>query len=278
MSLFGDRKIGADYVAPKTSVYGIQRASLFKRLAAFLLDIILCSILTLGIATVMSNLVKYDALSDKLQDKYIEFNVGTMDETGMITLCEFPIQQEGESDEDYINRCNEDSCYQSYLNFTKDEEVKQLQADLFQKTLIITSLSLLLATALVYLLFPLLFKNGQTLGMKFVQEGLVTNKGVKVEFTHVFLRWSMGIFVIETMIPIYSLIYILLTGQGIAILAIFNLLLLLLNLVIYVLTPNHIFIHDLIGGTCVIDMNTQVIANSIEEAEDNIKRELDSRR
>ena len=216
MSLFGDRKIGKDYVAPKSSVYGIQKASGFRRLAAFLLDVILVCILATGFAAATTSLIKYDDLSGKLNEKYLEYGLASYNEEGNLVHCEIPFQEQGESDEDYLERLKTNDCYNAYVNLNNDDEAIALEAELVRYTFIIITVSVLLSTAIVYLVFPLLFMNGQTLGMKFVQVGLVTNKGIQVNFANVFLRWSMGFFIIDIMIPIYCLIYVLLIGNYIS--------------------------------------------------------------
>lgn len=51
-------------------MFDTQRASILKRVSAFLLDIILISVLATGFAWLISIIVNYDAHSDKLNESY----------------------------------------------------------------------------------------------------------------------------------------------------------------------------------------------------------------
>ena len=122
-------------------------------------------------------------------------------------------------------------------------------------------ISSFLPLLIINIVFPFIFKNGQTLGKKVMKLGLVSKSGVKVTKLNVIVRFLIGIFAFEVLpFMIYlavSNVYTfgLLMGMAIS----------FINFCLFIFTNNHYMIHDHIGGTVVVDLHTTIIFNSVEE-------------
>ena len=79
-----------------------------------------------------------------------------------------------------------------------------------------------------------------------------------------FTRVILGKFAVETMIPVYVAVMMLL-GQTNAILLLFVIALLIAQVIMVVMTRNHSLLHDLMAGTVVVDYASQKIFQSTED-------------
>ena len=130
--------------------------------------------------------------------------------------------------------------------------------------LVITSSGILLATVLWELIIPLWLGNGQTLGKKIFGLCLIRNDGVKLNNMQLFTRTILGKFTIETMIPVYILLMIFWGTAGIGgTMILFALL--IGQLVCVAVSRTNSAIHDLLAGTVVVDMASQMIFRTTED-------------
>ena len=51
----------------------IQKASMWKRISAYIFDFIILSIVVVGIAFILSSVLGYDGYSDRLEDYYAKY-------------------------------------------------------------------------------------------------------------------------------------------------------------------------------------------------------------
>ena len=79
--------------------YDLQKASMWKRIAAWMFDIILLSVLVVGFGYLLSNLLGYDAYSVALDDAYARYET----EYNVV----FDISQEERKVENHINKISE---------------------------------------------------------------------------------------------------------------------------------------------------------------------------
>ena len=131
-------------------------------------------------------------------------------------------------------------------------------------SMVITTLGILLAILLWEFAIPVLLGNGQTLGKKIFGLCLVRNDGVKVNSMQLFARTVLGKFTIETMIPVYLLLMLFwgtmdLTGT------LMILGLIVAELMVLALTRTNSAIHDLLAGTVVVDITSQMIFRTTED-------------
>ena len=231
----------------------LQKAGMWKRIAAWMLDAILLSVLAVGFGYLLSNLLGYDAYGNTLDAAYARYET----EYGVV----FDITQEAYQAMTEGERLNYDAAYAALV---ADQDAMFAYNMMLNLTLVITTGALLLGIMLWEFMIPLWLGNGQTLGKKAFSLGLVREDGVKLNTMQLFVRTLLGKFTIETMIPVYILLMLFwgtmdLTGTAIL------LALLLAQSLCVGLTRNNSAIHDLLAGTVVVDMSSQTIFRSTED-------------
>lgn len=237
-------------------IYDIQKASFLKRISAFLLDLILVAIIAVGVALLLSWATGYDKHSENLQayyDKYEkQYNVKFS-----ITAEEYEAFTEAE-------KAKYDEAYKALINDSGAMAEYQLVASL---VFMITSISILVAILLVEFVVPLILKNGQTLGKKVFNIGVVFGNGVRVTPFAMFVRAILGKYTIETMVPVLIVVCIMFNIMGIVGLIVLAALA-LLQIVLVIATKTNSFIHDLLANTVVVDMATQMIFDNYDSLVD----------
>lgn len=228
-------------------IYDIQKASIWKRFAAALLDFILILTIAVGIAALISLITGYDKANDRLEEIYAEYEEAYhIDRTKSLdSLTEEEIKRYEEAE----------------LAISQDEEAIKVYGLVINLTLVITSVSILAAVMIGELAVPLLLKNGQTVGKKIFGIGVMMTNGTKLKTVALFIRAVLGKYTIETMIPVLILIMIYFGSIGILGIVILALIL-LLELILIISTGNNSLIHDLISDTVVIDAGSQKIFDS----------------
>lgn len=231
----------------------LQKAGLWKRIAAAILDFILLSIVAVGACWALSAALDYDAHmqhAESIKTAYEqEYGIPTDVDYSEMT----PEQQAA------IDKANE--------ALAKDPEAIKVITTTQNLMLIIPTFGILLAILLLEFAVPLLFKNGATVGKFVFGLGLVRSDCVRVNPLQLFTRALLGKYTIETMIPVYLVIMIFNGSLGIMGMAVIAGIL-LLQVILYFATRTHSLIHDLMAGTVVVDIASQrIFAND----EDRIK-------
>ena len=234
-------------------VYDLQKASLWKRIAAWLFDGILAMILAVGIAFLLSSVLGYERYSDGVSQAYerYETQYGVTFEVSREEYESWPEEKRQAYEE-------------AYDALAADEEAMYAYNMVINLTLLITSLSVLAAVAVMELIVPLVLKNGQTPGKKIFSLCVVRVDCVRVTPLQMFVRTVLGKFAVETMIPIFLLMMLF---WGITDLS-GTLILLALGLaeiISLAVTRRNAAIHDLLAGTAVADFSSQMIFGSSEE-------------
>lgn len=234
-------------------VYDLQKASTWKRIAAWLFDGILAMILAVGVAFLLSSLLGYDRHSDAVSEAYSRYETkyGIVFEVSPEEFESWPEEKKQAYD-------------QAYQELTADEEAMYAYNMVVNLTMVVTSLSILIAVVVLELVLPLILKNGQTAGKKIFSLCVVRSDCVRVNNMQMFVRTVLGKFAVETMIPVYILLMLFwgitdLTGT----LILFALL--LAEIIILIATRRNAAIHDLLAGTAVVDYSSQMIFNSEAE-------------
>lgn len=237
-------------------IYDLQKASLLKRFSAFLLDIILLVILITGFAWMLSSMLGFSETSEQLDaviTKYekqfgINFSI-TNDDYDKLT--------------DEQKKHFEDS-YNVVIN---DEEYIILTNKIFYSLITIVSISFLLSFVVLEFIVPLIFKNGQTIGKKIFSIAVMRVDGVKATPIFIFVRGILGKYTIETMIPTIILLMMRFGVGSIVTLAVV-VLIGLFELILLITTKTNSFIHDIISSTVVVDLQSQMIFESVEAKEE----------
>lgn len=228
----------------------LQKANILKRVSAYILDLILLTIVITGIAFTLSAILDYDSYSETLDRIYKEYET----EYGI----NFDI-----SAEEYNALTREEQKVYEDVNRLMNENEEAIEA--YNMTvnlaLIITSLSILASYLILEFAIPLIMKNGQTVGKKVFGIGLVRQDCVKVSTLALFVRTVLGKCTVETILPAYILILIIFGNLGMTgtvILAGFA----ILQLAMVATSRTNSAIHDKMAATVAVDLNSQMIFES----------------
>ncbi len=238
----------------------LQKASFGKRIAAWLFDGILLGILAVACGVLLSWLLGYDAHSATLEQAYGRYE----QEYGVV----FEIYLEEYEAMTQAQRENYDTAYEALI---ADEEAMYAYNMMLSQTLVILSVAILAATAVIEWLVPLYFGNGQTLGKKIFGLALIRSDSVQLNNMQLFTRSMLGKFTVETMIPVLIILMIYWGTMGVAGTAVLFALA-CGQLFSLIFTRNNCAIHDLMAGTVVVDYASQTIFRSTEDLIEYQKR------
>lgn len=229
-----------------------QKAGMWKRISAALLDVILLATVIVGLALLLSTVMNYAQYVERMDELYDEYEA----EYGLsfdITAEEYQAM----SPEEQIPY---DIAYDAFAN---DEEALLVQGKLFTYALIIVTFSILAGYLLLEFMVPLLFGNGQTLGKKIFGIAVMRIDSVKISPVLLFARTILGKYTVETMIPALLLIMIMFNLMGaVGVFVIVGLTILQIALV--AATKGRTPIHDLLAQTVTVDYISQRIFDSPE--------------
>ena len=285
-----DKKVGFEisgsaYNVAPNSVYDVQVAPVSRRFLAFIIDITLFVFLAIGIGKVVTTplveaVFHYSEIQQQLEDKVFEFGFSRIDtNTGEYVLIDFSLPEEattlqaviqthgpalvaaqlGEYDDVsglYILLGEPaDQVRKLETLFHRNEEVLALARAKSFAEFIQLIFSAFMSQLLLFFALPLILKNGQTLSMLLLRIGLVNSDGLRLRLVPFVVRFFLGFFLLGTGAIIFF--YSLAPALGV----IYGIVLLGLTLAI----PKNRALHDLIGRTIVIDMDSQYIIDTLEE-------------
>jgi len=234
-------------------IYDLQKASMWKRISAFLFDAILLGIAAVMFAWVLSAALGYDRHSEALDGAYARY----AEEYGVdfsLSLTEMEALSEEETAQ----------LEAAYNALSKDEDAVYAYGMMIRLTLMITSLCLLLAHLALEFAVPMVFGNGQTLGKKIFGLGVMRTDGVKVGGVCMFIRAILGKYTIEVMIPVLIVLMLYFGTIGLTgTLVLLGILVLQIGLMIGTKTNSPI--HDLLATTVEVDIGSQMIFKSTED-------------
>ena len=243
-------------------MFDIQKASVLKRVSAFVLDLILFAILAVGIAALIGLACDYDGHIEKLENYFTSYKAEyelKYDVDLDISENDYKLlsAEEQQNWQDAYNACNE------ALN--ADTGATATFIRIISYTLLMVSLGILFSMAVLEFAFPLLFKNGQTIGKKVFGIGVIHQNGVRVNVTAMFVRTFLGKYTVETMVPVLLLYMMFALGTGVISIIIIGLLL-VLQIGIFAYTKNmRCLIHDVFAKTVCVDLASQMVFADVEE-------------
>lgn len=231
----------------------LQKASFWKRISAWLFDVIITGILAVGLAVALSLVLGYDSYNQTVETAYEKYE----QEYG-ITF-EIPTQEyEALSEAD---RQRYDAAYDALM---QDEQAMYAYSMMLNLVLIIASVSILLAMLVWEFAIPLWLGSGRTLGKKIFGLGLVRQDCVKLTTLQLFARTVLGKCTVETLLPVYMLLLSIWGVMGVAgpvvLLALFG-----GQMLCLIFTRSRSAIHDLLAGTAVVDISSQRIFESTDD-------------
>lgn len=245
--------------------FNLQKANFWKRISAFMFDIILTFVIALAIMIGFHAVLKVDAKIDKLngyRTQYAE-QIGLDLDLSNEEYEKLP-EAEKQAREEKFNELNE--------LMRNDEAAMALNTEIVTVIATSVTVSLLIGTTIWYFVIPLFMKHGRTIGKKIFGLAVVRSNGVKLTNPILFVRSLIGLYAIETMFPL-MLVFLILTGAlsvvGIITLGLFA----ILQIFVLIYTKTNSCIHDLLTDTVVVDMASQQIFETQEERTEYDKAE-----
>ena len=233
-------------------IYDLQKASMWKRMSAFLFDVILLGIVAVLCAWGLSAVTGFDGYNTRLEEAYARY-AESYGVSFDMTLAEYEAMTP-----EQLETLNA-----AYAAMSADEEAVYNYNMVIQLTLMITSLGILLGYAAMEFAIPLWLGNGQTLGKKIFGVALMHVDGVKVNGRTMFIRTFLGKYAIETMVPvlIVMMIYIGILGF-IGTLVLLGILMVQAGMLLF--NKKRQVIHDALATTVTVDLASQMIFDSRE--------------
>lgn len=231
----------------------LQKASIWKRISAWLFDGILFGILAVAAGVMLSWALGYDGYAQQLEQGYEKYE-SEYGVTFEISQAEFEAMTEAE-------RANYNAAYEVLIADTDAMYAYNMMMNL---TLVVLSLAILMAVAVIEWLIPMKLGNGQTPGKKIFGLCLMRTDGVMLNNMQLFTRSLLGKYTVETMIPVLIILMIYWGTMGVMgtlVLAV----LLLTQLGCVLFTRTNSAIHDLMAGTVVVDYGSQTIFRTTED-------------
>lgn len=251
-------------------IFDIQKASLLKRLSAFILDAIVFVIIATGVAFAVSAATGYDRHLEIYNEHYDYYakKFDIKDDNAAPDTDDRGVAVEP-TDAEKLQREENEKKFIEAMN--ADETVIREMGIMNSLGLLMISLSLFAASLITEFVFPLIFKNGQTVGKKIFAVGVVRSDGVRITNFVLFVRSMIGKCTFEIMTP--TLIAIMIFNGSLGIVGIgFLAAMAILQIAMLAVTKNNCFIHDLISDTAVVDMSSQMIFESEEARLEYIKK------
>lgn len=231
----------------------LQKASILKRISAWILDMILICVLATGFAFLISRMTNYDGFTKSLQEDYQAY-----EEKYNIKI-DIAYEEYQKLTEEELSRFQA-----AEAELTKDKEIAKLYSVVTSLTLVITSLGIFLSVFLLEFLVPLFLKDGQTVGKKIFGIGVMSAEGVRISSVALFIRSVLGKYTLEIMVPVLIAVMIFFGMIGIGGTLVLGALL-ILQIVLLIATKTNSAIHDVLSGTVTVDMASQMIFESKEE-------------
>lgn len=235
----------------------IQKASMWKRISAYLFDALLLSIVIVCIAWLMSVLFGYTEYSEQFNDIRSQYEL----EYGV----------DFESDLDSLTPEEKAAVESAYEKFTMNEDANYAYMMMIVLALAIISISILAGYFILEFIIPLIFKNGQTIGKKAFGIAVMRADGVRLIPAALFVRSILGKCVVETMVPLLILVMIFFGSAGL--LGIIAVALIgLFQIILIAATKTRSAIHDLLAYSVAVDFTSQRIFDSPEALLDYKKK------
>lgn len=234
-------------------IYDLQRASMWKRISAWLLDAILLCIIATLMALVLAAVTNYDGYSEQLDARYTYFA-----EHYGVSRNLTQEQVDAMSDEERANLTAASDA------IAADEEALYAYNMMLQLTIIMTSFGILLGYVVLEFAVPMVLGNGQTIGKKVFSLGVMQQNGVRVNGVCMFIRTVLGKYAIETMIPVMMVLMLFFGTIGtvgwIIVGAIG-----IVQIALLITTRERCMIHDKLANTVTVDLPSQMIFKTQED-------------
>lgn len=232
-------------------IYDLQKASILKRISAWLLDFICICIVAVGVAALVTVIADFDSS----YNGYVELVEKYSEKYGIDLSKTLPEDASEEEKELYKV---------AYDEFAKDENANELYLRIVNVVFMSVTLGLFFAHLILEFIVPLILKNGQTIGKKVFSIGVMQITGVRINPFILFVRGVLGKYTVETMIPLLLVLMIFL-GIGGLVMLIVIVAIVILQIALVIATKTNSLIHDALSSTVVVDMATQMIFDTKDD-------------
>lgn len=236
----------------KFSIYDPTLPKVTKRIAAFIVDIILEIITATGVGLLVSLIYGYDNYYNKMVDRMLYFGVYVKGDDGALNYCDSTL----------------DSCKAAMEACKNDAAYFDASWGVFIGIILIISIGIAVSLLIYEFILPLILKHGRTIGMRFFGIGYVTEDGIEPPVRNIFTRFLFGKLIMEGLIPFVSLALVIMgtLGATYGLLGIiFFAIGLLLNIYLLLGTPYKRGIHDVIARMRPVDNSCQIYCKTTEE-------------
>ncbi len=228
-------------------IYDLQRASMWKRISAFLFDGIMLTVVAVLMALLLSTALGYDGYQAQVEAGYAKYG----EEYGVnfnMSLEEFEAMtpQDTQRLEKAFNALSADSA------------VTHAYEMVIQLTILVTSIGIFLGFVIWEFTIPMLLGNGQTLGKKIFGLGVMHVDGIRITGPMLFIRSILGKYAIETMVPVFIVFMVYFGSIGV-IAPIILLGLMIVQAALMFTTKERSLIHDKLACTVAVDIASQMI-------------------
>ncbi len=231
----------------------LQKASFWKRISAYLFDFIVTIMLALAFSTAITAVCGYDQKAAEVNDYYTRY-----EEQFQI---DFDISEE---DYNLLTDAQKQVYNDAQKALNNDAGFQKVYQDVFYLTLLMHGGGAFLAFLVWYFILPLCFGYGRTLGKKIFGLAVIRTNFVKVSNPVLFIRTMVGMYAIETMMPIALITMISFNMMDVVGLITIGLLG-ILQLAMLIVTQTNSAIHDLLTDTVVVEYENQQIFDTQED-------------
>lgn len=234
-------------------IYDLQKASMWKRISAFLFDVILMSMLAVLLALLFSAVTGYDSHYTVFRSAYDRYYEEYDLTDGILTADPASLTAE---ETERVNAAS--------AALAKDAEAVHAYNMVINLQLLIVTFALLLGFLVLEFIVPLLLGNGQTLGKKIFGVAVMHLDGVRISHVALFVRTILGKYAVETMPYAMCAMYIV-SGLGSPVFLLIGGALLIVQAVLLIFSHENAMLHDKMAMTVTVDLASQMIFSTREE-------------
>ena len=234
-------------------IYDLQKASMWKRASAFLLDAILLIVLASGFFFLSAAVTGYDHHLAIVNESYAR--IGS--EYGVtVELQSKPMEEMTEDELTIMNAAN--------AAIAADTAAVHAYNMVLNLSLLIVTFGLLGGFLVLEFLVPLMLKNGQTIGKKIFGIAVMHVEGVRLGHVALFVRTILGKFAVEAMPLAMSALFVL-GGVGSPVFLLIAAALIIVQLIVMIFSRENALLHDKMAWTVAVDLASQMIFDSREQ-------------
>lgn len=234
-------------------IIDLQKASMWKRASAFLLDAILLLVLATGLFCVLSWCTGYDRYQQTVNEAYDR------------VAAEYGITQEmAYKTEDTLTEAETEAIIAANAAIAADVDAVYAYQMVASLSLLIVTFGLLGAFLVLEFGVPMFLGNGQTIGKKVFGLGVMHVQNVRIRPMALFVRTVLGKFAVGAMPLAMAAMYVI-SSMGSPIFLLIALVLLVAQVITLIVSHENAALHDKMAVTAVVDLASQMIFDTPEQ-------------